>query len=47
VNNLIGLNLTDPDTFAFLRGRTPVALVAGSIYVFDLTGDEKALGRIR
>jgi hypothetical protein len=45
-NNLIGLNLPDPEMYAFLRSRTPIAVVAGSIWIFDLTDDD-ALQRIR
>jgi hypothetical protein len=47
-NNLIGNYLDDhPDTYAWLRGRTPVAVLGGSIYVFDLTGDPDAIRRAR
>ncbi|MFO0797768.1 MAG: phospholipid carrier-dependent glycosyltransferase [Gemmataceae bacterium] len=37
VNHLRGLYLPDPDTYAALRGRTPVAVLAGSLVVFDVT----------
>jgi hypothetical protein len=47
-NNLIGSYLEkDPDTYAWLRARTPVAVLGGSIYVFDLTGDPDAIRRVR
>jgi hypothetical protein len=47
-NNLIGIYLKkDPDTYAWLRTRTPVAVLGGSIYVFDLTGDPDAIRRAR
>ena len=47
-NNLLGIHLNnDPDTYAWLRNRTPVAVLGGSIYVFDLTGDAEAIRRVR
>jgi hypothetical protein len=46
-NNLLGIYLNDPDTFAWLRGREPAAVVAGCLYVFDLTGDAEAISRVR
>ena len=47
-NNLIGSYLDDdPDTYAWLRARTPIAVLGGSIYVYDLTGDPDAIRRIR
>ena len=47
-NNLIGSYLEeDPDAYAWLRGRTPTAVLGGSIYVFDLTGDPDAIRRVR
>jgi hypothetical protein len=46
-NNLLGIYLNDPDTFAWLRAREPTAVVAGCLYVFDLTGDADAIGRVR
>jgi hypothetical protein len=46
-NNLLGIYLNDPDTFAFLRAREPTAILAGCLYVFDLTNDADALRRVR
>jgi hypothetical protein len=46
-NNLIGTYLKDPDTNAWLRGRPPTAVLGGSIYVYDLTGDPEAIARVR
>jgi hypothetical protein len=46
-NNLLGIYLNDPDTFAWLRAREPTALLGGCLYVFDLTGDADAIGRVR
>jgi hypothetical protein len=46
-NNLLGIYLNDPDTFAWLRGREPTAIIAGCLYVFDLTGDADAVRRVR
>jgi hypothetical protein len=47
-NNLLGIYLNDPQTFAFLREREPTALIAGGgLYVFDLTGDAEAVRRLR
>jgi hypothetical protein len=46
-NNLIGTYLKNPDTFAWLRDRRPAAILGGSIYVFDLTGDPEAVTRVR
>ena len=48
-NNLTGnyLEDRDPDTYAWLRGRTPDAVLGGSIYVFDLTADPDAVRRVR
>lgn len=48
-NNITGnyLEDRDPDTYAWLRGRTPTAVLNGSIYVFDLTADPDALRRVR
>lgn len=46
-NNLVGIHLPDPDTFAWLRSRPPAAVLGGSIYVFDLTGDPEAVARVR
>ena len=47
VNHLPGLYLPDADTYAPLRGRTPIAVLAGSLLVFDLTDDPAALAHIR
>ena len=33
--------------YAWLRGRPPTAVLGGSIYVFDLTGDPDAIRRVR
>ena len=46
-NHLLGLFLNDPDTYVWLRGRTPVAVPGGCVYVFDLTGDPDAVARVR
>jgi hypothetical protein len=46
-NNLLGIYLNDPDAFAWLRTREPTALLGGCLYVFDLTGDAEAIGRVR
>jgi hypothetical protein len=46
-NNLLGIYLNDPDTFAWLRTREPTALLGGCLYVFDLTGDADAISRVR
>jgi hypothetical protein len=47
-NNLLGIYLNDPGTFAWLRNREPNAVLAGgSLYVFDLTGDPEAVRRAR
>jgi hypothetical protein len=45
-NNLLGVYLDDPQTFAWLRNRTPTAVLGGSIYIFDLTGDPDAIRRL-
>lgn len=47
VNNLLGIYLNDPNTFAFLRNREPNAVLGGCLYVFDLTGDADAIRRVR
>jgi hypothetical protein len=44
-NHLAGLLVKD--AYAWLRDRTPVAIIDGSIYIFDLTGDSEAITRIR
>lgn len=46
-NNLLGIYLNDPDTFAWLRGREPAAVLGGCLYMFDLTGDADAVRRVR
>jgi hypothetical protein len=46
-NNLVGLYLSDPGLFAFLRDRRPDRVLAGSILIFDLTRDAEALRRVR
>jgi hypothetical protein len=37
VNLLCGLYLTDPDTYAALRQRQPIAVLAGSLWVFEVS----------
>jgi hypothetical protein len=46
-NNLIGLNLPDSNLYAFLRSRSPVAVLARSLFVFDITHDPEARDAIR
>jgi hypothetical protein len=46
VTNLQGIYLRDPNTFRWLLDREPVSRTDGSIWVFDLTGDEPALARV-
>lgn len=46
-NCLLGLYLNDPETYAWLRDREPTAIVAGCLYVYDLTGDPAAVARLR
>ncbi len=46
-NNLLGIYLDDPATFAWLRSRKPDAILGGSLFVFDLTGDAEAIRRLR
>jgi hypothetical protein len=47
-NHLLGMYLPDPDTYAWLRGREPAAVLAGgSVYVHDLTADPAAVARVR
>ncbi|MCI0703893.1 MAG: phospholipid carrier-dependent glycosyltransferase [Planctomycetia bacterium] len=46
-NNLLGIYLNDRDCFAWLRTREPTAILGGSLYVFDLTGDPEAIRRVR
>jgi hypothetical protein len=47
VNHWLGLYLNDPATFAPLHDRVPVAVLAGSLYVFDLTTDPAAVAHVR
>lgn len=47
VNNLLGVYLNDPGTFAWLRDRAPDAVLAGCLYVFDLRHDTDAVRRVR
>jgi Dolichyl-phosphate-mannose-protein mannosyltransferase len=47
VNHLLGLFLNDRETYAWLRGRVPTAILGGCIYIFDLTGDPDAIARVR
>jgi 4-amino-4-deoxy-L-arabinose transferase-like glycosyltransferase len=42
-NHLLGLFLNDPETYAWLRERTPLAVVGGSIFLFDVSGDPTSL----
>ncbi len=44
--NLQGVYLADPHTYNFLRSRTPHAVLAGSVWVYDVTGDADALQRL-
>jgi hypothetical protein len=46
-NNLLGIYLNDPDTFAWLYTREPTAVLGGCLYVFDLTGEADAIRRVR
>lgn len=46
-NNLLGIYLNEPSTFAWLRPREPVAIVAECLYVYDLTGDAEALTHLQ
>lgn len=46
-NNLLGIYLNDSELFAFLRSRQPDRILAGSIFIFDLTYDPEALHRVR
>ncbi|MCS6866278.1 MAG: phospholipid carrier-dependent glycosyltransferase [Gemmataceae bacterium] len=47
VNNLLGVYLSDPTTYAWLRGREPTAIVADCLYVYDLAGDIAAIAHVR
>ena len=44
--NLQGVYLADPHAYDFLRGRTPAVVLAGSVWVYDVTGDADALLRL-
>ena len=44
--NLQGVYLADPHTYDFLRSRPPHVALAGSVWVYDVTGDEDALRRL-
>jgi hypothetical protein len=46
-NHLLGLFLNDPETYSWLRGRTPVAVPGHCVHVFDLTADPAAVARVR
>lgn len=46
-NLLLGMFLNDPQAYAWLRERSPTTVLGGSLYVFDLTGDPKAVERVR
>ncbi len=46
-NNLLGIYLNEPDSFAWLYTREPTAVLGGCLYVFDLTGDASAIRRVR
>ena len=46
-NHLLGMFLNEPTAYSWLRQREPIAVLAGCIYVFDLTGDAEAIARIR
>lgn len=47
LNHLLGLYLSDPDTYAAVRGRAPTAVLAGSLVVFDLADDVEAIRWVR
>jgi hypothetical protein len=46
-NNLLGIYLNDSETFAWLRARVPSAVLAGCLYVFDLSEDPAAIHLVR
>ncbi len=46
-NHMLGLFLDDPETYTWLRRRTPVAVPGGCIQVFDLTDDAEGIARVR
>ena len=41
------VSLADAECYAWLRGRTPTAILGGTLHVFDLTGDAGAIARVR
>jgi hypothetical protein len=45
-NHLLGLYLDDPYRYAWLRNRQPIAVLDGSIHIFDLTADPEAIARV-
>lgn len=47
VSNLQGTYLRDPATYRWLLDRPPVSRTDDSIWMFDVTGDDDALGRLR
>jgi len=47
VGNLQGTYLHPPEFYHWLDSRMPVARLAGSIWVYDLTGDVEAIARVR
>ena len=44
--NLVGTYYKDHALFAWLRSRAPAAVIGGSIYLYDLTADADARGRL-
>jgi len=46
VTNLQGIFLADPDTYAWLHSRTPIARIGYSIHVYDVTRDADAHRRL-
>ena len=44
--NLQGVYLDDPHAYDFLRAREPHTVLAGSVWVYDVTGDAAALRRL-
>lgn len=44
--NLQGVYLADPHSYDFLRNRTPHAVLAGSVWVYDVTADADALRKL-
>ena len=47
VGNLQGTYLRDPTTYRWLSERQPISRTDGSIWLFDLSGDDDALRRLR